>query len=147
MTGSPRRGRLIVCAASAATICAFYSLMKILAQRVPAVDIGMFDVLASALGGFLLLGIFVGFRITEPAELGFRFLAAYAGIAGGVLLWVLAEEFIFRRFGTYPIYQSHDLWPIEIILWWLVALVPIAVGTFLTRLVPGLRRRKGSASE
>jgi hypothetical protein len=74
-------------------------------------------------------------------------LAAYAGIAGGVLLWVVAEEFIFRQFGTYPIYQSHDLWPIEIILWWLVALVPIAVGTLLTRLVPGLRRRKGSTSE
>ena len=33
----------------------------------------------------------------------------------------------------------------EIILWWLVAVVPIAVGIFLTRLVPGLRRRKGTA--
>jgi hypothetical protein len=145
VTGSRRRERLIVCAASAATLCAFYSLMKILLVRMTGVDIGLFDVLPFALGGFFLLGIFVGFRITEPAELGFRFLAAYAGIAAGVLLWVGAEEFIFRRFGTHPIYQSHDLWPIEIVLWWLVAVVPIAVGTFLTRLVPGLRRRKGTA--
>ena len=86
---------------------------------------------------FFFLGILVGFRIARHRSsriwlAAFRAAgAAYGGIAVGVIIWVVVEESVFRRFGTYPIYEEHNLFPIEIVIKWVVAAIPIGIGTWL----------------
>ena len=57
--------------------------------------------------------------------------ATYGGIAVGVIIWVFVEELILRHFGVYPIYEEHNLFPIEIVMLWLLAAIPLLVGTGL----------------
>lgn len=86
---------------------------------------------------FLFVGTFVGFQIARHRQsrislAAFRAVgAAYVGIAVGVITWVIVEESLFRRFGTYPIYEEHNLFPVEIVIKWMIAAIPIGIGMWL----------------
>jgi hypothetical protein len=67
--------------------------------------------------------------------------ATYAGIAAGVIVWALGvEELILKRFGAYPLYEEHSLFPLEVIAWWVMATAPILAGLGLAR----FRLRRGA---
>jgi hypothetical protein len=103
--------------ASVAALSAMYALIKVLAVRDPESNVGILQTFPVALGAFFVLGVFVGVRTSGASGRLAPYFAVYLGLAGGVLLWTGLEEMVFRRFGDYLIYQSHDLFPIEIVLW------------------------------
>ena len=86
---------------------------------------------------FLLMGCLIGVRIklksqTRIASTAFAgAAAAYGGIAAGVVMWAKVEDVVFRRFGTYPIYEDHNLWPAEIIIFWATAAIPMVIGIYV----------------
>jgi hypothetical protein len=87
---------------------------------------------------FFLVGCFVSFRRKIHRQLGIAspvfagVVVAYGGIAVGVIMWALmVEELVFRRLGHYPIYEEHNLFPFEIIIWWVYAAIPMVIGILL----------------
>lgn len=88
---------------------------------------------------FLLAGVRMGWPLRASAWQGPQgiwqgslscFVAANAGIAVGVVGWAFLEERIFRHLGTgtYPIYEDHNLFPFEILAWWVIGAVPLLLG-------------------
>ena len=60
---------------------------------------------------------------------GASFVAANGGIAAGVIIWAfMVEEMILKRFGVFPIYMEHNLFPFEIVALWVSAAVPLILG-------------------
>ncbi len=59
----------------------------------------------------------------------------YAGIAIGVVVWSALEDLVFRHIGNgmFPIYEEHTLFPFEILILWLVAAIPLALGMWVAR--------------
>ena len=105
-------------------------------------------VLLFAMAVFLLLGYRLGIgaaasgqtRRWSAARTGLA--ATYGGIAVGIIVWaLLVEELILRHFGDYPIYEEHNLFPIEIVMWWVLAALPLLAGTGLGMILFG---RSGS---
>ena len=94
-------------------------------------------VLLLAVALFLVLGYRIGIRTAAGGQTGrwsavlARVAATYGGIAVGVIIWVFVEELILRHFGVYPIYEEHSLFPIEIVMLWVLAPLPLLVGTGL----------------
>ena len=59
-----------------------------------------------------------------------------------MIIWVVVEETVFRRFGTYPIYEEHNLFPIEILIRWVASAIPMVIGIGL-----GLSKHKRVATD
>lgn len=74
-----------------------------------------------------------------PAALA-SFVAANVGIATGVILWQVVEDRIFKRFGTYPIYSQDTLIGLTILYLWVLAAIPLVLGTCLGFALSNLRR-------
>ena len=125
---------------AAAALVAIYAVRKVLlVYQVVDVDSGLQapGVRLLAMAVFLLLGLRLGIDAAASGQTG-RWSAAltglaatYGGIAAGVIVWALVEELILRHFGVYPIYEEHNLFPIEIVMWWLGAALPLLAGTAL----------------
>ena len=134
---------------AAAAIVAIYAVLKVLVVY-QVVDSGPRapGVLLLAMAVFLLLGYRLGIGAAASGQTG-RWSAAltglaatYGGIAVGVIVWAfLVEELILRHFGVYPIYEEHTLFPIEIVMWWVLAALPLLAGTGLGLILFG---RSGS---
>ena len=134
---------------AAAAIVAIYAVIKVLVVY-QVVDSGPRapGVLLLAMAVFLLLGHRLGIGAAASGQTG-RWSAAltglaatYGGIAVGVIVWAfLVEELILRHFGVYPIYEEHTLFPIEIVMWWVLAALPLLAGTGLGLILFG---RSGS---
>lgn len=143
-----RWATLLLPAFSAAfVVVAVFSFLKVFAV------LGVLSPWLRAIAGLLLpaalfvvLGHGVGMRAAastpadrNPAMLA-GLIAIYAGIAAGVIFWALGvEELILKRFGVYPLYEEHSLFPIEVVVYWVVATVPILAGFGLAR----VRLRRG----
>src|SRR5688572_16600443 len=133
---------------AAAAIVAIYAVLKVLVVY-QVVDSGLRapGVRLLAMAVFLLLGLRLGIGAAASGQTG-RWLAAltglaatYGGIAVGVIVWALVEELILSHFGVYPIYEEHSLFPIEIVMWWVMAALPLLAGTGLGLILFG---RSGS---
>ena len=135
---------------AAAAMVAIYAVRKVLlVYQVVDVDSGLQapGVRLLAMAVFLLLGLRLGIGAAASGQTG-RWSAAltglaatYGGIAAGVVVWALVEELILRHFGVYPIYEEHNLFPIEIVMWWVMAALPLLAGTALGLILFG---RSGS---
>jgi hypothetical protein len=91
--------------------------------------------LAVSIGALLLLGWFFGVPFSGKDPLARRAgLAAYVGLGVGVIANVMLEELLFRRWAgqnAWPstvIYVEHNLWPFELLMWLLGALVLMRLG-------------------
>ena len=94
---------------------------------------------------FVLTGVGVGLSARAAPTYGIvPWLSAYTGIAAGVVFWAIMEEVVFSRLGPHPIYEQRSLFPIEIVLWCVVATIPLAVGVGLVRI---LSTRVGSSRQ
>lgn len=113
-----------------------YAVMKWLTVH-GSKSAGIFGLLVGGVA-FLLVGWLVGFKVAlvRQRRLWWRAFkgaaAAYGGVAAGVFLWATVEDLVFSRFGKYPIYEEHNLFPFEIIMWWLVAAIPMMIGICLS---------------
>jgi hypothetical protein len=125
-----------VLSAAAATV-GLYGFLKVLTVTQLA-NSGLRTplVLLLAVALFLVLGYRIGIG-TAAGQTGrwsavlARVAATYGGIAVGVIIWVFVEELILRHFAVYPIYEEHNLFPIEIVMLWVLAALPLLVGTGL----------------
>jgi len=119
-----------------------YGFMKLRAILAWSTERGILGNLPAAAVAFLLLGGVAGLRVAaRPRTGGSAWRSAYGGIAVGVVLWAMLEDLVFRRFGTYPIYEEHNLFPVEIIMLWVVAAIPMAAGIGLVHTLLTAQRR------
>ncbi len=85
---------------------------------------------------FFLVSTTAGWRVgaLEPthsrAAAGHSIGGIYVGVAAGVVVWLLIEEFIFAhvRTGLYPYYNELTIWPLDIVFWAILATIPTLTG-------------------
>jgi hypothetical protein len=78
---------------------------------------------------FLLLGLLLGYFMKTATFAG---VLALAGVAVGVVLDV-DLDWSFRGY-------DRNLWPFEIVIWWIVAPVPMIIGGILGKVFAGEKR-------
>jgi hypothetical protein len=137
--------------AGAAATVTFYTARKalVLLGHLDPFENRMEDEIWLAFPAFVLAGSFIGARLSvqrqsadlSPARL-VGLVAANGGILAGVIIWLAVEELMFKRFGVFPVYEEHNLFPIEIIILWVLAAGPLILGMWFGYVVSGLCRRR-----
>jgi len=137
--------------AGAAATVTFYAARKalVLLGHLHPYENRMVDQIWLAVPVFLLAGYLIGVRLSVQRQSGdvwpagfVGLVAANGGIVSGVFIWIGVEELIFKRFGVFPVYEEHNLFPIEIIILWVLAAVPLIIGMWLGYVVSGFFRRR-----
>lgn len=130
MTLPTRDPRRVAVAAGVLAMLACYVAAKVLrAGGVPGASDGMpFAVVAVA---FAVAG-FVAGRAGPRADTGVMAVARPAahvllGVPLGVIIWALGIEFLLRIVAP-NLYQDHNLFRFEIVMYWIFAAVPTAIG-------------------
>jgi hypothetical protein len=131
LTGSVLRAWLVAGLVGMIGVLIVYGAAKAWAMGMP-LNLTVFAIIVVLV--FVLTGVSVGLSVrVAPAYGGMPWVAAYTGIAAGVVIWAIIEEVVFRRFGPYPIYEERSLFPLEMVFWCVVATIPLAGGVILVR--------------
>lgn len=135
MTTPPRDPRRTAVAAGVVAMLLSYAIAKALrAAGVPAASDGLpFAVVAAV---FAVAGIVAG-RASSRAETGAMAIArptghVLLGVPLGVIVWALGIELLLRLVAP-GLYQDHNLFPFEIVMYWIFAAGPVALGVVLGR--------------
>jgi hypothetical protein len=126
---SGARAALWALVAGAFTAIGLYAVMKVV--RVYDVGLGPYGKFAISLTIFFLGGFAGGDRVRRDGatlrSAAMAFGALLLGVAAGVIFWNGLEDYVFSRFGP-ALYQDRKLFPVDVMLLWMLGWAPLLVG-------------------
>jgi hypothetical protein len=141
MTTPPRDPRRAAVAAGVVAMLLCYVIAKVLrAAAVPAASEGLSFAVVGVV--FAVAGVVAG-RASSRVDTGAMAIArptghVLVGVPLGVIVWALGVEFLLHLVAP-GLSQDHNLFPFEIVMYWIFATVPVAIGVGVGRVSVGSR--------
>lgn len=135
MTMPRRDPRRTAVAAGVIAMLLCYVIAKVMrAGAIPSATDGMPFVVVAVV--FAIAGVVAG-RASPRADTGVMAIARPAGhvllgVPLGVIVWALGVELLLRLVAP-ALYQDHNLFPFEIVMYWIYAAGPVAIGVWAGR--------------